>query len=117
MEHNDKVVLIYSTCPSLAVAEQIGRALVERGQSACVNILPQIVSIYSWQGQLQRDEEVGMLVKTRRQMAEKVIASIEELHPYDVPAALIVRVDGGAREFLRWIGAQTGLRSTNSERR
>lgn len=107
MDEIDKPVLVYTTCPSQEAAESIGGALVEAGLAACVNILPGMVSIYVWQGDRQRDEEVVMIAKTRTAMAKAVTSKIEELHPYDVPAVLVLPVSGGAARFMAWIGEQT----------
>ena len=73
MDDNISPVMVYSTCPSVAVAEEIGGQLVEGGLSACVNILPGMIAIYSWQGERQRDEEVVMIVKTRAGLADRVV--------------------------------------------
>ena len=109
MSTNDKPVVIYTTCPNMATAEEIGARLVDSGVSACVNIFPGMVSIYSWQGQSQRDEEVAMIVKTVETAAERAIETINALHPYDVPAALVLPVNGGSEAFLSWISDQTAL--------
>ena len=107
MDNNTSPVVVYSTCPSLAVAEEIGGQLVEGGLSACVNILPGMIAIYSWQGERQRDEEVVLIAKTQAGLADRVVARIVELHPYDEPAALVLPVSGGSASFLAWIGEQT----------
>ena len=110
MSENDKPVLVYTTCPSLETAETIAGKLVEEGLSACVNIIPGMVSVYVWQGQRQRDEEVVVLVKTVGCLADAVLERINELHPYDVPAGLIIPLAGGSPEFVGWIAAQTAMR-------
>ena len=107
MDENSTPVVVYTTCPSLDVAEDIGGSLVESGLSACVNILPGMISIYSWQGERQRDEEVSMIVKTQAGIADRVVDKIIELHPYDVPAAIVLPVSGGSHQFLDWISEQT----------
>ncbi|MEM7747440.1 MAG: divalent-cation tolerance protein CutA [Pseudomonadota bacterium] len=107
MASSTDFALVYTTAPDLAVAEAIGSQLVEEGLAACVNVLPGMRSIYSWQGQVQRDEEVVALVKTRANLAARVIARIEDLHPYDVPAAFVIPTSGGSSEFLKWVGEQT----------
>ena len=112
LSKNDKPVVIYTTCPTLATAEEIGAKLVESGVSACVNILPGMVSIYAWQGQRQRDEEVAMIVKTTEAVAERAIEMINALHPYDVPAALVLPVSGGSAAFMSWISEQTASPAT-----
>ena len=107
MDQDDKPVLIYSTYPSAAEAERIGGALVDRGLAACVNILPGMTSIYIWEGRRQRDSEAAMLIKTRTGLADTAIAEARKLHPYSNPAFVVLPVDGGSADFLRWIMEQT----------
>jgi periplasmic divalent cation tolerance protein len=107
LDQDDKPVLIYSTYPSVAEAERIGGALVDRGLAACVNILPGMTSIYVWDGKRQRDSEAAMLIKTRTGLADAAIAEARRLHPYDNPAFVVLPIDGGSPDFLRWILEQT----------
>src|SRR5262245_3370016 len=65
LHENDKPVLIYSTFPSVAEAERVGGSLVDQGLAACVNIVPDMVAIYRWEGKRQRESEAAMLIKTR----------------------------------------------------
>ncbi len=107
MQENDKAVLVYTTFPDQAAAEGTGGAIVQAGLAACVNIIPGMTSIYVWQGNLSRDSEVVMLVKTRASLAERVMAEITARHPYETPALLILPVEGGSEAFLGWIAAQS----------
>lgn len=107
MDQDDKPVLIYSTYPSAADAERIGGALVDGGLAACVNILPGMTSIYVWEGKRQRDAEAAMIIKTRAGLADAAIAEARKLHPYSNPAFVVLPVDGGSQDFLRWIMEQT----------
>ena len=107
MQANDEVVLIYTTFPDAAAAETVGGSLVDRGLAACVNILAGMTSIYVWQGERHRDSEVVMIIKTRAELAERVIEEARKLHPYDNPALLVLPVDGGSAAFLDWIRQQT----------
>src|ERR1700722_14628842 len=66
----ERAVLVYTTFPSIGEAERAGRALVERRLCACVNILPGMVSLYWWQGAIERGDEVVMIIKTRASLAE-----------------------------------------------
>jgi periplasmic divalent cation tolerance protein len=104
---NDKPVLIYSTFPSAAEAERVGGALVDQGLAACVNIFPGMTAIYVWEGKRQRESEAAMLVKTRAVLASRVIAETRKLHPSSNPALLVLPVEGGSEDFLRWIAEQT----------
>jgi periplasmic divalent cation tolerance protein len=107
LDQDDKPVLIYSTYPSAAEAERIGGALVDRGLAACVNILPGMTSIYVWEGKRQHDSEAAMIVKTRTGLADAVIAEARKLHPYSNPAFVVLPIEGGSADFLRWIMEQT----------
>ena len=107
MDENDKSVLIYSTFPSAAEAERIGGALVDRGLAACVNIFPGMTAIYVWEGKRQREAEAAMIIKTRAELADTVVAEARKLHPYTNPALVILPVAGGSEDFLRWIREQT----------
>ena len=66
----ERAVFVYTTYPSIVEAEQAGRALVERRLCACVNILPGMVSLYWWQGAIERGDEVVMIIKTRASLTE-----------------------------------------------
>ena len=104
----DRPVLVYTTYPSLVEAEKAGRSLVESGLAACVNILPGMVSLYRWQGAVERGDEVVMIIKTQPALAERVKAAVEASHPYDVPAILFIETTGGGKPFIDWIFAETG---------
>lgn len=111
MQENDKAVLVYSTFPTLEAAEAEGAALVEAGLAACVNILPGMISIYVWDGKRHRDAETVMIIKTRRGLADRVIAETRRRHPYENPALVVLPVDGGSEPFLDWIRLQTAGRA------
>ena len=107
VSENNKPVLIYSTFPSVAEAERVGGALVDRSLAACVNILPGMTAIYVWEGKRQSEPEAAMIIKTRGDLAGAVIAEVRKLHPYDNPALVVLPIAGGSDDFLRWIAEQT----------
>jgi periplasmic divalent cation tolerance protein len=100
-------ILIYVTAPSLEIAEQIARALVEEKHIACANILGEIRAIYRWENQLAEADEVALLLKTTRAQEAAVIQRVKALHPYNNPAILTLPVLGGSPEFLDWIQVAT----------
>jgi periplasmic divalent cation tolerance protein len=106
---NEDVVLIYTTFPSQGEAEIAGRHMVEAKLAACVNILPGMVSIYPWQGKIETASEVVVLIKTAKARAGDVLDAVKRLHPYDVPARLVLPVAGGGADFLSWITAETSV--------
>lgn len=95
------VVLV--TTDSATNAEYLAETLVREKLAACVNVLPGIVSIYSWQDAVQHDSEVLMLVKTRRPLLEKLIARLQALHSYDVPEIIALPIVAGSEAYLRWL--------------
>lgn len=101
-------ILIYTTFPSESEAKKLGRALVEGGLAACVNIFPQMIAIFSWQGKVEEAGEAAMIVKTVKARAGDVLAEIKRLHPYAVPARLVLPLAGGGEDFLQWIAEQCG---------
>jgi len=96
---------IYMTAVSLDEAKRIGRELVSNKLAACVNILPQMQSIYVWEGKLQEDAEVVMIAKTTAANTAELIAKVKSLHSYDVPCIVSLAVEEGYPPFLDWIAA------------
>ncbi len=102
-----RAVLIYTTFPSQGEAEKAGRFLVENRLAACVNIFPGMTAIFFWDGKTEQATETAMLVKTAKTRANEALAAIKRLHPYDVPARLVLPVTGGGADFIDWIVAET----------
>ncbi|HML91973.1 divalent-cation tolerance protein CutA [Methyloceanibacter sp.] len=107
MDDADLPVLIYSTFPNLDEAKRVGDALVGARLAACVNVFPGMISIYEWKGARQADEEVAMIVKTRAGLTEEIMAEVKRLHPYDVPALLVLPTIGGSEDYCAWIVGET----------
>jgi Uncharacterized protein involved in tolerance to divalent cations len=99
-------VEIQVTCGSVDEADRIADALVERRLAACVQQLP-IRSTYRWDGEVQHDDEILLLVKTRAARFDDVAAAVRELHSYDVPAITAVPIVSGSDDYLAWIDAET----------
>ncbi len=101
------ISLIYMTAASHNEAEKIGTALVGERLAACANILGEMTSIYRWEGSVQREPEVAMIVKTRSERVDDVISRIEQLHSYDTPCAVEIAIGRGGGNFLNWIIEET----------
>ncbi len=97
------VVTVLMTAPGVAEAEAVVRRLVEERLIACGNILPGAVSIYQWEGELHRDEESVVILKTVRGLLQRMLKRAEQLHPYDVPELLVLDVVDGAGAYLAWV--------------
>jgi periplasmic divalent cation tolerance protein len=103
----ERAVFVYTTYPSIVEAETAGRALVERRLCACVNILPGMVSLYWWQGSIERGDEVVMIIKTRAGLSEAVGAAVKQMHSYTTPAILVVPIEKVDPDYHAWIVAET----------
>ncbi|WP_374249090.1 divalent-cation tolerance protein CutA [Thermomonas sp.] len=100
-------LLCLCTCPDMATAERIAGTLVEEQLAACVNLLPGVTSLYRWQGRLQRDAEVLLLIKTTRDRYPALQARLPQLHPYELPELLAVEAADGLPAYLHWLAAAT----------
>ena len=107
MAENPGAVLIYTTLPDEKTAHDIGEALVKARLAACVNIFAGMRSIYEWKGELCRDAETAMLIKTMTDRADAAMAELKRLHPYETPAVLLIDVADVAADYLDWMIAQT----------
>lgn len=103
----DAPILVYTTYPSIVEAETAGKGLVEAGLAACVNIIPEMVSIFRWKGQVERGNEVIMIIKTRASLGEKVAAAVRAGHPFETPAIVILPTAGGDKDYVSWILEET----------
>jgi len=99
-------VEIQVTCGSDEEATSIAEALVGRRLAACVQQLP-INSTYRWQGAVERDDEILLLIKTMSGRITEVEATVHELHSYDVPAFTVVTIVAGSDDYLAWLRAET----------
>ncbi len=100
-------VLVYMTAESVDQARRLGRTLVERRLAACVNILPDMQSLYWWDGAVQEGQEAVLVAKTREDLAPALTEAVKALHSYKCPCVVVLPIIGGNPDFLRWIGAET----------
>ncbi len=96
-------ILVLSTAGSEAEANQIARSLVERRLAACVNILPNIKSVYRWKNKIEESGECLLVIKTTRTVFAQVCEAIKNLHSYEMPECISLAVEDGGVEYLRWI--------------
>ncbi|RAP58230.1 divalent-cation tolerance protein CutA [Oleiagrimonas sp. MCCC 1A03011] len=101
--------LLLCTCPDEASAARIARALVEARLAACVSRLPGLTSTYRWEGAVQEDTEVLLLIKTRAAAVAALQARLLELHPYDVPELIALNIADGLPAYLDWLGESVAV--------
>ena len=95
--------LVLTTCPDAQIAKNIAQHLVTEKLAACINILPNITSVYHWEGEIQCDNEVQLLIKTDSEKFTRLNARINELHPYDVVEVIALNIQQGDHHYLNWI--------------
>jgi periplasmic divalent cation tolerance protein len=100
-----KYCLILSTAPDEEQARRIASHLVEKHLAACVNLLPNVRSVYRWKGAVETAQEVMLLIKTESAMSDALLRELKAVHPYEVPEAIVLRVQDGLENYLRWISA------------
>lgn len=103
----EPIVVVYVTAPDMATAKTIAQSLIAEKTAACVNIIPGMVSVYRWEGEVNIDDEVVLIIKTRQSLSERVIQDVVARHPYDVPAVTVLPVSTGHLDFFKWIGEET----------
>lgn len=106
-----EAALVYVTVPNAAEAQRIGRAVVSERLAACANIVPQLTSIYWWEGELQEDGESLLLLKTRAALFERLRERIAQLHPYEVPAISMIPLSAVHEPYLTWLIEETAVPS------
>lgn len=97
--------LVLCAAPDQACAQMLARTLVNEQWVACANLLPGMLSIYRWQGEVHEDAEVQLILKTDSQHLAGMQARLRELHPYQTPEILVLAVDEGDKEYLAWLSA------------
>jgi periplasmic divalent cation tolerance protein len=98
----DKIIVL-STCDSEEQASRIARRLVEQRVAACVNILPNMRSVYRWQEKIEDAAEFLLVIKSRRDLFAALRAEIEKIHSYDIPEMIAIPVVDGSQAYLGWL--------------
>ena len=99
----EEIVLALCTFPDAETARRIARELIELRLAACGNILPQIHSIYRWQGKIESADEVLGIFKLLASRYAEFETKLRSLHPYDVPEIISCAIDRGLPEYLHWV--------------
>ena len=98
-----EMLIVFSSFASEEDAARVVRALLEERLIACGNLLPGARSLYRWQGEMKDEREVVVLMKTRKQDWAVLQSRLHELHPYDTPECIAVRVAAGAPRYMAWL--------------
>ena len=99
--------VVLSTVEKPEMATNIARALVSENLAACVNIIPNMFSVYKWNGQLEESGESLMIIKTADDRVNTLMNRLNELHPYDVPEVICLEISQGLPAYLDWVLGET----------
>jgi periplasmic divalent cation tolerance protein len=105
-DENDLLVIL-CTAPDGQTAEKLADGLIKDRLAACVNVISGVKSFYRWQGKIETDSEIQLIIKTRRGRLDEVAAWLTENHPYDVPEIIALPTERVSNEYLRWVIEQT----------
>jgi periplasmic divalent cation tolerance protein len=95
--------IVLTTVGDRREAARMAEDLVSEGLAACVSAIPGVTSVYRWRGKMERAREVMLFVKTSGKRLDGLISRIKELHSYEVPEILVLKVERGLPEYLRWM--------------
>jgi len=99
-----RYIVVLVTAPSQEAGEKIAARLLEKKLAACVNIVPEITSLYTWEGKTQNDQEVLLVIKSKVELFEEhLVPAVLEAHPYEVPEIIALPVLMGSASYLQWI--------------
>ena len=108
-----EIILVLTNLPDQASAEKLAESLVSQHLAACVNLLAPCVSIYQWQGSLEKSKEIPVLIKSTKIRFSALESAILKLHPYELPEIIHVPVTGGLNAYLAWINQQTSTEASS----
>jgi periplasmic divalent cation tolerance protein len=100
-----EMLLVFSTFATEEDAARVVRALLEERLIACGNLLPGARSLYRWQGEVADEREVVAILKTRKQDWPALLSRLHELHPFEIPECVALRIAAGAPKYLAWLEA------------
>jgi periplasmic divalent cation tolerance protein len=100
-------LLVFTTLPDQETAENLGRRMVEARLAACVNVMSPCRSIYRWQGAIEEDGEVPLIIKTSADCYRELETWLRQHHPYELPEIVAVNIANGLPDYLAWIGQET----------
>lgn len=108
----DEVRVVFVTAPNQETGEFLARELVEERLAACGNVIPGLISVYWWEDEVQRDDEVLVIFKTRRDRVDRLGERLAELHPYEVPEFLALPVESAHEAYARWVVSECARTDT-----
>lgn len=101
-------ILAMSTCPKQNALD-ISKLLLESGKCACVNIVPEVTSIYRWKGNVEVEEECILVIKSEAELENGLKTLLLKIHPYETPEFIVLKIESGSQQYLDWISASVSV--------
>lgn len=101
------IIVIYCTVPKKKTAKDIANILLKHKLAACVSMIDKVTSKFSWDGEICEENEVLMMIKTRRTNYGKIKLVIEDMHPYSVPEVIALPIVDCSEDYLKWLIKET----------
>lgn len=101
------IIVIYCTVPSKKLAKDITKVLMKHKLAACVSMVDNVKSVFSWDGEICEEKEILMMIKTRRANYGKVKLVIEDMHSYNVPEIIALPIVDCSEDYLKWLVKET----------
>ncbi|MEM5829457.1 MAG: divalent-cation tolerance protein CutA [Candidatus Aenigmatarchaeota archaeon] len=95
--------VIFLTCPKERIAEKVAKDLLKKKLIACASVIPKIKSFYWWEGKIERNSEVLVMMKTEEKLFPLIEKEILKIHPYKIPEIICFRIEKGFEKYLKWI--------------
>ncbi|WP_263064474.1 divalent cation tolerance protein CutA [Dickeya dadantii] len=102
---NNAAVVILCTAPDENCARQLAQSALDVRLAACVTLLPGATSLYHWEGKLEQQTEIQLLLKSDREHQSALLTHLKQQHPYQTPELLVLPVEGGDSDYLSWLNA------------
>lgn len=101
------IIVIYCTVPNKKIAKDITKILMKHKLAACVSMIDNVKSVFSWDGEVCEEKEILMMIKTRRTNYGKVKLVIEDLHSYSIPEIIALPIVDCSEDYLKWLVKET----------
>src|SRR5690349_8636871 len=108
MDTPEEIAIALCSCPNRETASRIAESLVGEQLAACVSQIPGVESVYFWDGRLQIDQDILLMIKTTFDALPALEARVKALHPYELPELVAIRSAGGSEAYLNWVRSAVG---------
>ena len=100
-------IIVLVTCPDKESANKIASSLIEKKLAACVNTTNNVESIFRWEAKIEKTSERLLIIKSKKRLLKKLVADVQQNHPYQLPEILALPIIGGSKAYIDWLNDET----------